>query len=61
MTIDQIIRDNKDRQREAEMRRGAEVVARLALAEKPLAPYHISPAERRRRDEYKKNLPNGRW
>lgn len=29
MTIDQIIRDNKDRQREAEMRRGAEVVARL--------------------------------
>jgi hypothetical protein len=59
-------------QREAELRRGVEVAARHALAERFDPDYIVpdgwategalcSPAERRRRDEYRKNLPNGRW
>ena len=61
-----------EKRREAEMRRGQEVLAHHYIAERFDPNYtppdgwtnegpSVSPAERRRRDEYKKNLPNGRW
>ena len=61
-----------EEQRQAELRRGQEVIARNLIAERFDPSYtppegwvnegpSVSPTERRRRDEYKKNLPNGRW
>jgi len=66
------VKSEREARREAEMQRGQQVLAQHYIAQRFDPDYvtpdgwtnegpDITPEERRRRDEYKKNLPNGRW